>query len=233
MVSIHVPARGTTSIASRSVSSLPFQSTFPHGERPKATACENGEIEFQSTFPHGERRGPGTHQKILWRFQSTFPHGERQCCAGATGRRKKCFNPRSRTGNDSQILVLRYPEKVSIHVPARGTTLLADCNRAIFKRFNPRSRTGNDAGGVSHKRRAFAGFNPRSRTGNDGFKATKEGNQYVSIHVPARGTTQGVHGRNSADAVSIHVPARGTTNVPGEARQTIAGFNPRSRTGND
>ena len=33
--------------------------------------------------------------------------------------------------------------------------------------------------------------------------------------------------------VSIHVPARGTTEPPQTARQPHTGFNPRSRTGND
>ena len=76
----------------------------------------------------------------------------------------------------------------------------------------------------------------------------------VSIHVPARGTTNSSNGHVSDMEVSIHVPARGTTKSlfafvspdvfqstfpQGERRSFIAMspsracFNPRSRKGND
>ena len=48
---------------------------------------------------------------------------------------------------------------VSIHVPARGTTGLEMC-------FNPRSREGNDVVKKSACLRITC-FNPRSREGND------------------------------------------------------------------
>ena len=55
-------------------------------------------------------------------------------------------------------------------------------------------------------------FNPRSREGNDipvegGFKVVK----YVSIHVPAKGTTNLPAVFMAYFCVSIHVPAKGTT----------------------
>ena len=121
------------------------------------------------------------------------------------------FNPRSRTGNDFQPLFSGYEHR----------------------RFNPRSRTGNDLeqrvadlennqfqSTFPHGERRCAGatkrrkkcFNPRSRTGNDGnVKAGDLGGYIVSIHVPARGTTELL-----------------TLMCPG-----CQCFNPRSRTGND
>ena len=56
--------------------------------------------------------------------------------------------------------------------------------------FNPRSRKGNDAD--QHRCIIYLlSFNPRSRKGNDGVNPTGVlYNNKVSIHVPARGTTQ-------------------------------------------
>ena len=55
----------------------------------------------------------------------------------------------------------------------------------------------------------------------------------VSIHVPARGTTDICQDTSHAAAVSIHVPARGTTPSPRLYNHPMSRFNPRSRTGND
>ena len=122
------------------------------------------------------------------------------------------------------------------------------------------------------------GFNPRSRTGNDGFRwicrtvffqfqstfphgerRWKRGickvKKFVSIHVPARGTTTYINAEAIIFYVSIHVPARGTTRTrlesikdgmfqstfphgerpSGVIRKGVgmSCFNPRSRTGND
>ena len=99
-VSIHVPARGTTTSAPRCIRWLcsfnprsrtgndevhradiqcqkGFQSTFPHGERPKWRFNTWLETRFQSTFPHGERQLKSTQAQLKDVFQSTFPHGER------------------------------------------------------------------------------------------------------------------------------------------------------------
>ena len=55
------------------------------------------------------------------------------------------------------------------------------------------------------------GFNPRSRTGNDELNILKIFLKIVSIHVPARGTTDDEADKEFYNYVSIHVPARGTT----------------------
>ena len=79
-VSIHVPARGTTSFA------------FCHRQLS---------FSFQSTFPHGERRNPygtdGNHRTVSIHVPA------RGTTRKGYGRENtdECFNPRSRTGNDS------------------------------------------------------------------------------------------------------------------------------------
>ena len=54
-------------------------------------------------------------------------------------------------------------------------------------------------------------FNPRSRKGNDCCQFFDHYVFFVSIHVPARGTTKFPWQACPCSAVSIHVPARGTT----------------------
>ena len=144
-----------------------FQSTFPHGERPLSTPRLYTEYEFQSTFPHGERRS-------LYVYRAVW----------------SCFNPRSRTGNDTciclscitiswfqstfphgerRLTALRgeFPVGVSIHVPARGTT-----NQYIY---SPKSVSRFQSTFPHGERRYF--FDCICLI------------QRVSIHVPARGTT--------------------------------------------
>ncbi|PRX71649.1 hypothetical protein B0G52_108143 [Cohnella sp. SGD-V74] len=98
-------------------------------------------------------------------FQSTLPHGERQQKL-YTQYMQDRFNPRSRTGSDSNS----YPIETG------------------YTGFNPRSRTGSDihvATGLSVK----IGFNPRSRTGSDSRGSLVRPRDGVSIHAPARGAT--------------------------------------------
>ena len=165
------------------------------------------------------------------------------------------FNPRSRKGNDGSA-PLAYPGYgVSIHVPARGTTVTY-------------SLTFEGMGFQST-------FPQGERLGTSTWSQIYSG---VSIHVPARGTTRGEtvslldgirfqstfpqgerlnllllisHSRQFQSTfpqgerprlvfflilynfVSIHVPARGTTSRTDFLISSGTGFNPRSRKGND
>ena len=98
-------------------------------------------------------------------------------------------------------------------------------------------------------------FNPRSRVGNDGKRKQAQKNIFISIHVPAWGTTGDILDNMRRLEISIHVPAWGTTigvttsqqmieisiHVPawGTTANTVqesaikGDFNPRSRVGND
>ena len=64
-------------------------------------------------------------------FQSTFPRGERPLIYGRT----VCsidFNPRSRVGNDLFLSPMPIFDKISIHVPAWGTTVSETSNPVSF-----------------------------------------------------------------------------------------------------
>ena len=167
-VSIHVPARGTTWRKHTDTFATMFQSTFPHGERRKSvilmpiknpvsihvpargttSILRRGKMHkegfnprsrtgnddntmvfisvsflFQSTFPHGERPECQVLFLHFIQFQSTFPHGERR---------------------QRDYYIIPSSIHVSIHVPARGTTVYTINTGIVCKCFNPRSRTGND-----------------------------------------------------------------------------------------
>ena len=120
-ISIHVPARGTTSLPGWCATLAIFQSTYPHGERPSAAPTVGLAFNFnprtrtgydvrQLLQPvctiisiHVPARGTtssrcnGLHISI---FQSTYPHGVRHLATP----------------------VVRAIHIISIHVPARGTT---------------------------------------------------------------------------------------------------------------
>ena len=76
-----------------------FQSTFPRGERQERTLEYCAEQIFQSTFPRGDRR---LYLRILILLDD--------------------FNPRSRVGNDIADGQHGRSKRISIHVPAWGTT---------------------------------------------------------------------------------------------------------------
>ena len=125
--------------------------------------------------------------------------------------------------------------KLSIHVPARGTTYprrLRQPELVLSIHVPARGTTEHDNGAEG---RSFT-FNPRSREGNDrGSLPVSMTLKLLSIHVPARGTTISSRSPSSSchsfnprsregndnledvcslvDELSIHVPARGTTLV--------------------
>ena len=77
-VSIHVPARGTTLTCPTCGQSLPVSIHVP---------------------ARGTTEKPDVRSAFHIMFQSTFPHGERPQKPSVTPK-SRCFNPRSRTGND-------------------------------------------------------------------------------------------------------------------------------------
>ena len=100
LISIHVPAWGTTNGNLFLSQIIRFQSTFPRGERPLPVISSSTMFTFQSTFPRGERQHRRYHTARRFQFQSTFPRGERPF-PGITGSTtSRDFNPRSRVGND-------------------------------------------------------------------------------------------------------------------------------------
>ena len=65
------------------------------------------------------------------RFQSTFPRGERPC-RRIIPPKISDFNPRSRVGNDCKMFSPVNFTKISIHVPAWGTTTGNWCAKNVF-----------------------------------------------------------------------------------------------------
>ena len=146
LVSIHVPARGTTyGCSDPFYADGTFQSTFPHGERHDPCAAVPGKRSFnprsRTGNDEGLRRCGGLRQCVSIHVPARGTTGVSPQSAPGV----RSFNPRSRTGNDYY------------HVPIVLTIIVS---------FNPRSRTGND--GLTDEQIAHnMGFNPRSRTGND------------------------------------------------------------------
>ena len=145
IISIHAPAKGATipvcnmvgryfnfnprsregsdlSPASFAFHASRFQSTLPRRERLRMSYICFGALSFQSTLPRRERQ----KLEILYRwwtvFQSTLPRRERLPTQSSISAGHLHFNPRSREGSDSAML---------LHVIS-----LSD--------FNPRSREGSD-----------------------------------------------------------------------------------------
>ena len=100
---------------------------------------------------------------------------------------------------------------VSIHVPARGTTINSHCIHAAWCRFNPRSRTGND--------------------GDTGYLMDRTG-MFQSTFP---------HGERPCSTLALPLSHMFQSTFPhgerhspdGTRAYAIVGFNPRSRTGND
>ena len=144
-----------------------FNPRSPHGERPSQWRYEPGGIrisihapawgatlitganrgkakEFQSTLPHGERLIVIMTAAIFGTFQSTLPHGER---------------PKYPCSKDQR-------DKISIHAPAWGATILKPVPIALFK---------------------FQSTPPHGERPD--HRIQEERPYYISIHAPAWGAT--------------------------------------------
>ena len=92
-----------------------------------ATICPyygHNNSKFQSTHPRGVRPPCGHARSGLGRrFQSTHPRGVRRIRRPYRAWIFTCFNPRTRVGCDSLLLLRRQNRlNVSIHAPAWGAT---------------------------------------------------------------------------------------------------------------
>ena len=100
VISIYVPAWGTTMVTVPVILLSLFQSTFPRGERPAAQTKPVPCIEISIHVP-------------AW---GTTARGGQLVGIMAN------FNPRSRVGNDRLRVHTVFFKTISIHVPAWGTT---------------------------------------------------------------------------------------------------------------
>ena len=144
----------------------------------------------------------------------------------------KCFNPRTHTGCDASIALIRFiyhrfqsthPHGVRRHKKCTAERLISfnprthtgcdlynDHHRLHVESFNPRTHTGCDAPRaiVHHPQ---LGFNPRTHTGCDSYVESYKTFLNVSIHAPTRGATIGSQQSGDLHPVSIHAPTRGAT----------------------
>ena len=209
-VSIHVPARGTTGHIGYAVPESLFQSTFPQGERQYTTIKRVHNLSVSIHVPARGTTQARMQSIVTQLFQSTFPQGERRLVA-AVAALGAGFNPRSRKGNDhSQSFYAGSPSEfqstfpqgerrgsdknqlcfriVSIHVPARGTT---ENKRVlpITQKFQSTFPQGERLI-FSIIYRNWQKFQSTFPQGERLHKSDVEKMTcYVSIHVPARGTT--------------------------------------------
>ena len=121
-ISIHAPTRGATMLLYDWKGAVTFQSTPPHGERPKLEADQSPPQSFQSTPPHGERHND---------FEDL--DGEVKISIHAP--------TRGATGGESEI---KYTGLISIHAPTRGATTSSLRYLPSSGYFNPRPHTGSD-----------------------------------------------------------------------------------------
>ena len=101
---------------------LPFQSTFPRGERPTVSSDDIIITDFNPRSRVGNDMLQVVFLQCHYEFQSTFPRGERRDSFN-TAYKSTNFNPRSRVGNDVATFLPLYLIQISIHVPAWGTTM--------------------------------------------------------------------------------------------------------------
>ena len=122
-VSIHVPARGTTTDKLDAFGNKAFQSTFPRGERHNLSFNEFIKSKFQSTFPRGERHKGDGDRSGTRSFNPRSREGNDgvRDCVGAYCRRFQSTFPRGERPHSGRPQYLS--KSVSIHVPARGTTI--------------------------------------------------------------------------------------------------------------
>ena len=99
-----------------------FQSTFPRGERRIRTAESVQRLQFQSTFPRGERRCVVYVGTVLCGFQSTFPRGERRLKPDTINGIIPFQSTFPRGERHTCISHVTTGHGISIHVPSWGTT---------------------------------------------------------------------------------------------------------------
>ena len=161
MISIHVPAWGTTEVQNVVDVTFPFQSTFPRGERPSDVALLTGNNNFNPRSRVGNDS-----------IRAYIP------CISID------FNPRSCVGNDGIDTWKRVIEHIFQSTFPRGERLASERHLRLFLYFNPRSRVGNDHSSLFRIKKSV-NFNPRSRVGNDRQEYDDLKAKCISIHVPA------------------------------------------------
>ena len=99
-----------------------FQSTHPHGVRPRILRTGICPQEFQSTHPHGVRQPKRSYSGKAKSVSIHAPTRGATQFARRVQCRIGCFNPRTHTGCDFFKRFFLPVLRVSIHAPTRGAT---------------------------------------------------------------------------------------------------------------
>ena len=121
------------------------------------------------------------------RFQSTCPRRARRAVPLSLPC-PPCFNPRAHEGHDCDLATALASSRVSIHVPTKGTTTLADTE---YRRggVSIHVPTKGTTSFFIKKAKRVKSFNPRAHEGHDLRQIRLRPAVCVSIHVPTKGTT--------------------------------------------
>ncbi len=99
-VSIHAPTRGATPQSVLATGHIGVSIHAPTRGATRHGQDNQREEEFQSTRPHGARPRTATPSTTKWWFQSTRPHGARLQDNNFWQLFYGCFNPCAHTGRD-------------------------------------------------------------------------------------------------------------------------------------
>ena len=121
-VSIHAPARGATKLGRRSTVCWRFQSTHPHGVRPRTGFGRRIGKRFNPRTRTGcDFRNRREFKEYFW-FQSTHPHGVRPSKTIVFSTTSSVSIHAPARGATAALLSVIIIARVSIHAPARGAT---------------------------------------------------------------------------------------------------------------
>ena len=122
----------------------------------------------------------------------------------------KCFNPRTHTGCDASIALIRFIYHRFQSTHPHGVRRHKKCTAERLISFNPRTHTGCDSYVESYK--TFLNVSIHAPTRGATIGSQQSGDLHpVSIHAPTRGATDSTRYVLNLDHVSIHAPTRGAT----------------------
>ena len=209
-ISIHVPAWGTTmETFIRSIASGNFNPRSRVGNDGAGSSYHHHADSISIHVPAwGTTYGCSRYLECNV-FQSTFPRGERQSYVKRLSCKYTISIHVPAWGTTGQRQREQYVACISIHVPAWGTTADQMAEAAIK--------------GISIHVPAWG------TTGRHVYFIAK---QRISIHVPAWGTTPILRNQRSNLVFQSTFP-RGERHNDGRQMRDVWNFNPRSRVGND
>ena len=237
LISIHAPAKGATDAGAWVGWFKQFQSTHPRRVRLRSPAPGGCRGRISIHAPAKGATGDGRVRGIGDGFQSTHPRRVRRSCRQGRQWSRADFNPRTREGCDRDRVQSGLEYRISIHAPAKGATRLRRreeagdrisihapakgatsvcslCGHPLeFQSTHPRRVRLALTLTVTRSGRLFQSTHPRRV--RLGATVTWHGQDYISIHAPAKGATRGTKTVSPLRRISIHAPAKGATNQRG------------------